>query len=359
MESNIVIVGGGIIGCSTAYYLTKLGHRNVTLIEAVEVAHAASGRAGGFLALDWCDGQKTGALARRSYSLHKQLAESLDCGYRPMRTLSLEVRDKRPGVKKVKDSPEWIDGEVRHQSVIGTEESTAQVHPRLLTRALLAEAERAGVKVVRAEVTGGRVEAGAVTGVSLDTGEIVSGEVVVLCMGPWTGRGLEWFGLRGSVIAGHRAHSITMELEESSTIDNTALFLSNLKSPEVYPRPDGTVYMCGGCSSDHAPLPAHPADVKVDEAACDQIKASAGLVSAQLASVTRYTRSACYLPHSEDGAPVMGRVSRVSGLHVAAGHSCWGILQGPATGEAMAELIILGKPSHLDISPFDPDRFFD
>ena len=60
MESKIVIVGGGIIGCSTAYYLTKLGHRNVTLIEAVEVAHAASGRAGGFLALDWCDGQKTG-----------------------------------------------------------------------------------------------------------------------------------------------------------------------------------------------------------------------------------------------------------------------------------------------------------
>ena len=360
MESNIVIVGGGIIGCSTAYYLTKLGHTKVTLIEAVEVAHAASGRAGGFLALDWCDGQRTGALARRSYHLHQQLAESLgqDCGYRPMRTLSLEVRDKRAGVKKVKDSPEWIDGEVKNQSVIGTEASTAQVHPRLLTRALLAEAERAGARLVRAEVTGGQMEAGAVTGVSLASGEIVKAEVVVLCMGPWTGLGLQWFGLRGSVIDGHRAHSITMELDGPSTIDNTALFLSNLKSPEVYPRPDGTVYMCGGCSSDHAPLPAHPADVKVDEAACDQIKVSAGLVSDQLALVSRYTRSACYLPHSEDGAPVMGRVSRVSGLHVAAGHSCWGILQGPATGEAMAELL-LGKTSHLDISPFDPDRFFD
>ena len=359
MESNIVIVGGGIIGCSTAYYLTKLGHRRVTLIEAVEVAHAASGRAGGFLALDWCDGQRTEQLARRSYHLHKELAESLgqDCGYRAMRTLSLEVRDKKAGFKKVKDSPEWIDGEVRHQSVIGTEASTAQVHPRLLTRALLTEAEKAGVRVIRAEVTGGRVEAGSVTGVSLSSGEVIKAEVVVLCMGPWTGKGLELFGLRGSVIDGHRAHSITMELDGPSTIDNTALFLSNLKSPEVYPRPDGTVYMCGGCSSDHAPLPAHPAEVKVDEAACDQIKALAGLVSEQLASVTSYTRSACYLPHSKDGAPVIGSVSHVAGLHVAAGHSCWGILQGPATGEAMAELIILGKPSHVDISPFDPDRF--
>ena len=361
MEDKIVIVGGGIIGCSTAYYLTKLGHRNVTLIEAVEVAHAASGRAGGFLAQDWCDAQRTGPLARRSYDLHRELAETLgqDCGYRPMRTLSLEVREKKGGVKKVKDSPVWIDGEVRHQSVIGTEATTAQVHPRLLTQALVAEAERSGARVIRAEVTGGRVEAGAVRGVSLSSGEVVAAEVVVLCMGPWTGRGLQWFGLDGSVIDGHRAHSITMELEGASTIDNTALFLSNLKSPEIYPRPDGTVYMCGGCSSDHAPLPARPSEVRVDEAACDQIKASAGLVSAQLASVTRYTRSACYLPHSEDGAPLIGRVSRVSGLHVAAGHSCWGILQGPATGEAMAQLIILGKPSHLDIAPFDPNRFFD
>ena len=361
MESSIVIVGGGIIGCSTAYYLTKLGHRNVTLIEAVEVAHAASGRAGGFLALDWCDGQGTVELARRSYLLHQDLAERLgeSCGYRPMRTLSLEVREKRGGVKKIKDSPVWIDGEVTHQSVIGTEDTTAQVHPRLLTRALMSEAEKAGARVVKAEVIGGQVEAGAVTGVILSSGETVPGRVVVLCMGPWTGRGLQWFGQSRSVIDGHRAHSITITLEDgSSNIDNTALFLSNHKSPEIYPRPDGTVYMCGGCSSDHAPLPSRPAEVTVDEAACEQIKATAGLVSEQLASVSSYTKSACYLPQSEDGAPVIGRVSNVSGLHVAAGHSCWGILQGPATGEAMAELILLGKPSHVDILPFDPNRFF-
>ena len=53
------------MGASTAYYLTKGGHRDVTLVEAVEVAHAASGRAGGFLALDWCDGQNTGQLTRQ------------------------------------------------------------------------------------------------------------------------------------------------------------------------------------------------------------------------------------------------------------------------------------------------------
>ena len=42
-RNHIVIVGGGIIGCSTAYYLTKAGYINITVCEAVHVAHAASG----------------------------------------------------------------------------------------------------------------------------------------------------------------------------------------------------------------------------------------------------------------------------------------------------------------------------
>ena len=43
-NGHIVIVGGGIIGCSTAYYLAKAGYSNVTVCEAVHIAHAASGR---------------------------------------------------------------------------------------------------------------------------------------------------------------------------------------------------------------------------------------------------------------------------------------------------------------------------
>ena len=47
------------------------------------------------------------------------------------------------------------------------------------------------------------------------------------------------------------------------------------------------------------------------------------------------------------------------GCYVAAGHSCWGILLGPGTGEAMAELIATGngRTEHVDLGPFDPARF--
>lgn len=53
---NIVIIGAGIVGTSTAYYTAKHAQRNgakVTLVEATGVACAASGKAGGFLAKDW------------------------------------------------------------------------------------------------------------------------------------------------------------------------------------------------------------------------------------------------------------------------------------------------------------------
>ena len=286
-------------------------------MEAVEVGHAASGRAGGFLALDWCDGQRTEGLARRSFQLHKELSEELgaDTGYRAMNTLSLGVQQGRgKGRGGGTRGPAWVTGEVTHCEVIGTPDTTAQVHPQLLTRALAAAAQRRGARLVAGEVAGLRLEAGAVTGASLSSGAALQADTVVLCMGPWTGRGLRWGGVDRELISGSRAHSITLQLQDPATsaIDNTALFLSSLKEPEVYPRPDGTVYMCGGCSSDHAPLPPHPREVAVDTAACAQIKETAGAVSAELGAVTRYTPSACYLPHSEDGAPLIGHLDLVT-----------------------------------------------
>lgn len=94
---KVVIAGAGIIGCATAYYLGKLGVP-ATVVEKGEVACASSGKAGGFLALDWNDGGPVGPLARLSYSLHKTLASELgqDTGYREVRTFSVAASAK-PG----------------------------------------------------------------------------------------------------------------------------------------------------------------------------------------------------------------------------------------------------------------------
>ena len=72
-------------GACTAYFLTQRGI-DVTVVERTEVAAAASGKAGGFLALDWCSGSPLDALAQRSFALHAALRHEIagDWGYRRM-----------------------------------------------------------------------------------------------------------------------------------------------------------------------------------------------------------------------------------------------------------------------------------
>ena len=73
--SKVVIIGGGIHGASTAYYLTQMGIQP-TIIERSTVGAAASGKSGGFLARQWGSGP-TVQLHEKSFDLHRQLAETL------------------------------------------------------------------------------------------------------------------------------------------------------------------------------------------------------------------------------------------------------------------------------------------
>jgi len=87
MARRIVICGGGAIGTAIAYFLSRRGAQPV-VIERHAVAGAASGKSGGFLALDWCRGTALDLLARRSFELHAELADALDnpWGYRRLVT---------------------------------------------------------------------------------------------------------------------------------------------------------------------------------------------------------------------------------------------------------------------------------
>src|SRR5262249_40911339 len=72
-DTRIVICGGGAIGAAIAYFTSRRGARS-TVIERHAVAGAASGKSGGFLALDWCCGSPLDRLARRSFELHAELS---------------------------------------------------------------------------------------------------------------------------------------------------------------------------------------------------------------------------------------------------------------------------------------------
>src|SRR5258705_10940646 len=92
---HVIVCGAGVVGASVAYFLARRGIA-VTVVERTGVACAASGKSGGFLALDWCDGSPLGPLARASFTLHAELAAELgtDYGYRRMETFMLAAPER-------------------------------------------------------------------------------------------------------------------------------------------------------------------------------------------------------------------------------------------------------------------------
>jgi glycine/D-amino acid oxidase-like deaminating enzyme len=341
------------VGAAIAYFLARRGVA-VSVVERTGVACAASGKSGGFLALDWCDGSPLGPLARASFALHDQLARELgvDYGYRRVDTFMLAARERGGvgGGHRVA-APAWLDGAGVVTAEIGSTSTTAQLHPARFTTALL-DAARARLRVGVVEDVVQRD--GVACGVRVN-GEALEADAVVLAMGPWTSRAVP--GLRLPEVQGLKGYSVTLA---GATVPAHALFVDyrtadgRALEPEIFPRPDGDVYVCG--MADPAPLPDSADAVEVSEAACDVLARAAGRVSTALATARITRRQACYRPVTGDGLPLIGRVPGVSGAYVATGHGPWGMLNAPATGLALAELLTDGVASLLDLRAFDPGR---
>ncbi len=355
---RVLICGGGVIGTSVAYFLSRRGIA-CTVIERTGIANAASGKSGGFLALDWCDGSPVEALARRSFALHAELAERIDdeWGYRRLDTLGVVSSARRDvGFYRKLAAPDWLAGSAAVHARLGTAETTAQLDPAAFTGAMMRAALAEGARVTIGTVSGVAREAdGAVRGVVVD-GHEMAGDAVVIAMGPWSVLASNWlplpaiYGLKGHSLVFRYApepvpHALFVELEAEG---------GTLASPEVMPRPDGTTYVCG--LSSEQPLPVDPAAVVPDEGGCDRLRAMTAQFAPALGSAEVLAEQACYRPVVEDGLPLIGAVPGAAGAYVATAHSVWGMLNGPATGEAVAELIADGAASTVDLAPFDPAR---
>jgi glycine/D-amino acid oxidase-like deaminating enzyme len=352
---HAIVCGAGVMGAATAYFLARRGIA-VTVVERSGVACAASGKSGGFLALDWCDDSSVGPLARASFALHAELARELgiDYGYRRMDTFMMTAREEGTvrGGHRV-HAPPWLDGAGAVTAVLGSTETTAQVDPARFTTALLDGARRQGAVLRRGVVEGVARRDGTAGGVIVD-GEEVAADAVVLAMGPWANR---LAGVALPRIRGLKGFSVTLT---GADVPAHALFVSYRTAdgrhlePEIIPRTGAEVYVCG--MADPQPLPDSPEGVEVSDAACATLAVAAGRVSTTLAAARITRRQACYRPVTDDGLPLIGRVPGVSGAYVATGHGPWGILNAPATGLALAELITDGAATSVDLRPFDPAR---
>ena len=355
---RVLICGGGVIGACTAYFLARRGV-DVIVVERTAVACAASGKAGGFLALDWCTGSPLDPLARRSFALHAELADQTDddWSYRRMTAYGGFVAPDGDAHRHEPAALDWLAAGTAITHRLGTPDTTASVHPRKFTTAIMRAAQQHGAQVRAGKVTGlarGRAES-IVTGLEVD-GAIVEADATVIAMGPWSIRAAEWAPL--PQVFGQQSPSLVYDTGTDVPAD--ALFLEfrdaagDELTVEVFPRADGSTHVCAFSAA--APLPPDPADVAPDPDAIERLRSICERLSPAFRPDRIIAKQACFRPSTPDYLPLIGRVPRVEGAYVATGHNVWGILNAPATGEAMAELIVEGEARTVDLTPFDPCR---
>jgi len=373
-KDPIVIIGGGIIGTCCAYFIStnpsyKPSGRRIVLLEASELAGGASGKAGGLLAT-WAF---PSCIVPLSFRLHAELAEKHGgaerWGYRVLDgcwsvdgAAGIGTGKKAP--LKAQEGTEWLDGlsgmVVEEMAPKG---ETAQVHPRLFTRAIAEEASNNGVEIIIGKATKILTSGKQVTGVIYTTSTTstpitLPASIVILAAGPWTPT------IYSTVpISALRAHSVV--IRPSQPIPGHAIFTNiSLKAPtarkaqtvtpEIYPRPDGTIYACGSGDTE-VRLPDTSAAVVVDESRVDTLLEHVHAASEALKDGEVLARQACYLPNvnQKKQGPIIGETS-VKGLLIAAGHTCWGIQNSAGTGKVVSEIVWEGKATSADVSDLDP-----
>jgi glycine/D-amino acid oxidase-like deaminating enzyme len=354
---KVIICGDGVIGTSIAYFLNQRGVE-VVVVERTGVANAASGKSGGFLARDWCDGSPLAPLARRSYDLHGSLANSLeqDWGYRRVETLRI-IASVTSDVGPYRNLPSlaWLGEDAAVYSQLGSPETTAQINPAAFTNAMMDVAIGGGAKLVAGCVNGVVLSSDGdrVNGVMID-GAMLSGDAVVIAMGPWSVLACQWLPLPPT--GGAKGHSLVFDYKPSP--ESLFVELENgdgeMTTPEINPRPNGTTYVCGLPGDD--PLPVDPAHVIPEPGTSKKLRQMAACVSPGLAASPVLAEQSCYRPVTSDGLPLIRPVPGVIGAYVATGHNVWGMLNAPATGEAIAELIVGGAAATVDLDPFNPAR---
>jgi len=385
MSEPVIIVGGGILGCSTAYWISQLDpQQKILVIDMEGIACSASGKAGGFLARGWHGGGVTKQLHTVGFDLIEEFATTHHLeSYRKIPMFSVE---HSPRARGANDLP-WLNNQV---TCSASDPSTAQITPRELTEAFLREAgsntsTRIGTKVVGVTLVNNKVENIKVED-SSGSCEVLPCSKLIICTGAWTGLVNSWFqdgphpppitmqGIKStSIIYNKIGGSLSDQVKDSVLSNPGVLFCSDDDNGchlEVYPRPDGQIYICGCGGSPTLkleeikkllPATVEPNISKAKLAHKGFIKMTQQHNGLPNATQEPDIMQACLRPSMSDGLPLMGPLVMQNGqqldnVFVNSGHNCWGILWSAVSGKAIAELVIHGKATTINLDPFHPRR---
>ena len=376
MDADLVIVGAGALGLSTALHAAQLG-RDVVVVERHSAGSQASGRAAGLFKSVQADELRT-ALARRSINLALTFAEWAGAELPVERSgsfliartdehrayLQAEARQSANwGVNLREAAPGELSGRVSYYDsddsavALWCPEDVYIEEPSSLVRAYVAAGQRHGMVLLEDEaVVAITVSASGVTGVETSRRTITARDVVDAA-GAWTRQVAALAG--GDVAVAPVRHQLL--ITERAADISPADPICRVVDAAVYLRPARGGLMAGGFEP--APLPVDPraedAAFSTDDLPLDLtvLTAMTDLVATEAPASRRPVAEhrAGLFTMTPDGRFVAGPVPDVPGLWVASGCNGSGFSSSPAIGEALAGWIC--DQRRLDISALSPARF--
>ena len=365
--ADVVIVGGGIIGASIAYHLTKKGVRDVLVLERDRLGSGSTGKNAGGIRLQFSS-EINVKLSQRSLPHIERFAEEIgtdpnfhQVGYLFLitedrdvgafeRSLAMWARLGVPARRVTSDEAKRLFPHARTDDVrLGTFcAKDGYADPSSMLNGYVARAREAGVTFVEdAAVVAISCTNGRVAGVRT-TAEEIGARTVVNAAGPWAGEVAKLAGL-DLPIQPLRRHIFVTEpvpgLQDDFPL--TIEFATGLYAH----RESGGVLLG---MADPNEKPSFDDSVNWDFMPTVVERALARFPILERTSIK--TGWAGLYEDTPDKHPILGKVDAIEGFINAAGFSGHGIMHAPATGELMAELIVDGRAS-LDISALSLSRF--
>jgi len=369
-RSEIVIIGAGAMGVSTAYHLAKLGHTDIVVLEKNTVASGSTGKGAGGFRVQFST-ETNIRIAMESIRDLVNFADEMETdiglhqyGYMLLATTSKDWEDFHANVALQKslgapvellsqDDLKMAAPYLYLDDVLGGTfcPMDGWADPYSVAMGFAKQARRLGVRISEGvEVTGIHVEHGRVEGVLTKQGEIATHNVVNAA-GAWGGLIGEMAGVEIPIKPYRRQILVTAPFDELPdrfplTIDFAVSWYFHREGPGL---------LVG--MSDHDEPPGF--DQTVSRAFLNKMMEHAMMRVPVLERAGYKDAWAGLYEITPDDNPVIGlHLSGVEGLHCVAGFSGHGFMQSPAIGRLMADVLVGRKPD-IDLSAFALDRFKD
>ncbi len=365
--AEVVIIGAGVIGCSTAYHLAKMGLTDVAVVEMEQVGAGSSSKSASMLSLQFGSDALLARMAQYSYQRYMGFEEELGNPIDFRKTGWISVASG-PKATELRQHAEMLNSLGTRTEVLSPDD-IKRLYPEINTTDLevgtwgaddgpfdphmvmwgyIQRAKEKGVKLYQGEkALGLKIENGRVIGVETSDG-LIATNIVVNAAGPWAREVAGWARVEIPLTNKVRTIVMTGPLLE---IPADRPFVED-ETVEWYFRPetDGVLMGMGN-------VPTTSPETQLDNQMVNQIVDYAVHRVPVLEKASLLTAWSGVRPLTADGRPIFGAVPGMDGFLLNTGWGGVGIIQAPAAGQLMAELICDGHTSTFESKELSLERF--